>query len=420
MPSLTSYRGIQVLSPDPSGAGGLAIQNDLKQIVDWQPRSVWAQSADPAANDDEGDDFYPGSRWLRTNTSPPRLFVCQSSAAGAAVWKPVLLELSQDPAPKLGADLDGDGRRITDLANPTTAQDAATKAYVDVTRAFASSMQSGRLTLTSGAPVSLSEVVGASTLYFTPWKGNTLSFFDGTTWVPHQFSQLSRTLTSLTSGKNYDVFAFASSGSATFDLAPAWTNDTTRSTGITLQNGVYVNAAQFTSVLSSTVVPASSAVLLGTIRTTSSSTTESSAAKGFVANALHPVARLLRKYCAGGIHSYNTAAVRPWANDTSNRVEFVVSVPLNQWSQSIRGSLYQPGSGGNAYISAILDSTTGTNGPAVAGWFPTVGGVIDAGAVESLALNLTGYHYSQAVEFGAAGTASSQFYYANVEVAAWL
>jgi len=29
MASLTAYRGLQVLSPDPIGDGGLAIQNDL-------------------------------------------------------------------------------------------------------------------------------------------------------------------------------------------------------------------------------------------------------------------------------------------------------------------------------------------------------------------------------------------------------
>ncbi|MEY3459772.1 MAG: hypothetical protein RL215_2929 [Planctomycetota bacterium] len=89
MPSLTNYRGLQVLSPDPVGDGGLAIQNDLKSLVDWNPRSTWNESADPSVNDDEADNFYPGSFWLRTDTTPARLFVCQSSAAGAAAWIPL-------------------------------------------------------------------------------------------------------------------------------------------------------------------------------------------------------------------------------------------------------------------------------------------------------------------------------------------
>jgi hypothetical protein len=34
MPTLTNYRGLQVVSPDPTGDGGLAIQNDLKLLAD--------------------------------------------------------------------------------------------------------------------------------------------------------------------------------------------------------------------------------------------------------------------------------------------------------------------------------------------------------------------------------------------------
>jgi len=37
MSSLTSYHGVQVLDPDPVGDGGLAIQNNLKSLVDWIP-----------------------------------------------------------------------------------------------------------------------------------------------------------------------------------------------------------------------------------------------------------------------------------------------------------------------------------------------------------------------------------------------
>lgn len=117
MPSLTTYRGLQVVTPDPTGDGGLAIQNDLKSLVDWSPKSVWAQSADPGVNDDSTQSFYPGSLWLRTDTSPSKLFVCQSSSAGAAVWKPVLLVVVQDAAPQLGGNLDVNGKLITSASN---------------------------------------------------------------------------------------------------------------------------------------------------------------------------------------------------------------------------------------------------------------------------------------------------------------
>ena len=78
MATLTAYRGLQVVTPDPTGDGGLAIQDDLKSLVDWSPKSVWAQSADPTVSDDQTADFFPGSLWLRTDSSPPKLFVCES------------------------------------------------------------------------------------------------------------------------------------------------------------------------------------------------------------------------------------------------------------------------------------------------------------------------------------------------------
>lgn len=112
MATLTTYRGLQVISPDPTGDGGLAIQDDLKSLVGWNPKSVWAQEADPAVDDDETQDFFPGSLWLRTDTSPPALFLCEDSTEGAAVWNPVLLCVLQDSAPKLGGNLDVNGQQI--------------------------------------------------------------------------------------------------------------------------------------------------------------------------------------------------------------------------------------------------------------------------------------------------------------------
>ncbi len=117
MATLTAYKGLQVVSPDPTGDGGLAIQDDFKALVDWSPKSSWSQSADPTANDDQTDDYYPGSLWLRTDTTPPKLFVCQSSVTASAVWRQVLLEVVQDASPQLGGDLDVNGHEITSSSN---------------------------------------------------------------------------------------------------------------------------------------------------------------------------------------------------------------------------------------------------------------------------------------------------------------
>lgn len=113
--ALTNYRGLQVLDTDPTGAGGLAIQNDLKDLVDWNPKSEWEKTTDPTASDDIDGDYYPGSLWLNTSTN--KLFICRSNADNAAEWQllPVLVVGTGDL--KLSANLDVNGMQIVSASN---------------------------------------------------------------------------------------------------------------------------------------------------------------------------------------------------------------------------------------------------------------------------------------------------------------
>ncbi|WP_010585594.1 autotransporter outer membrane beta-barrel domain-containing protein [Schlesneria paludicola] len=86
MATLTNYRGVEIIDGGPTGAGGAAIQDNFVSLVDWNPRCVWNQSTSPTSSDDQTQNFYPGSFWLQTSTSPSKLFLRQSSATGAAVW----------------------------------------------------------------------------------------------------------------------------------------------------------------------------------------------------------------------------------------------------------------------------------------------------------------------------------------------
>ncbi len=101
MPTLTNYRGLDVLSPPPVADGGLAIQENLKSLVEWQPKSVYGQTTDPGGAQDSSENFFPGSLWLRTDVSPPKLFLCLDSTPGSAVWKQVML--TGDGVPYTGA-----------------------------------------------------------------------------------------------------------------------------------------------------------------------------------------------------------------------------------------------------------------------------------------------------------------------------
>lgn len=106
MVSLVPYHGLMVLSSPPPpipGDAGKALQDDLKFLVDWNPKSSWANSVDPAVGDDEADDYYPGSMWLRTDTTPPRLFICKTSATGAAVWIQLQTQLGFNVVTKTAA-----------------------------------------------------------------------------------------------------------------------------------------------------------------------------------------------------------------------------------------------------------------------------------------------------------------------------
>ncbi len=91
MSSLTNYRGLQVFPSDapPPGAGGYAISKNFSNLVNWHPLSQWAQTGNPIASDDQTLNYYPGSLWLNSSTN--ELFLCISSATGAAVWQQVIL-----------------------------------------------------------------------------------------------------------------------------------------------------------------------------------------------------------------------------------------------------------------------------------------------------------------------------------------
>jgi hypothetical protein len=101
---------------------------------------------------------------------------------------------------------------------------------------------------------------------------------------------------------------------ATLELGPAWTNDTTRATGLVLQDGIWVKSGSTTRRY------------LGTLRTTSTTTTEDSATKRFLWNYYNRVPRILQVTDATASWSYSTASWRQANNSSSNQVGMVVGM----------------------------------------------------------------------------------------------
>ncbi len=171
------------------------------------------------------------------------------------------------------------------------------------------SVPGGRLTLTTGVPVTTSDVTAAGTLYYAPYIHNRIRIYDGTRWRLYNFSELSLSLT-LTSGKPYDIFVYDNSGTLTLE-ALVWTNDTTRATAITKQDGVDVKTG------------ATTRLFLGTIYASGTNTTEDSKLKRFVSNRYNRVLRTAFVTDATVSWNYSTATYRQKNAAAANQFDAV-------------------------------------------------------------------------------------------------
>jgi hypothetical protein len=170
----------------------------------------------------------------------------------------------------------------------------------------------GRLTLTSGTPVTTADVTAATTLYWALYKGNQISLYNGTRWQHFTVAQLSIAVPAVAT-QMYDVFVDYNAGTPALSLT-AWTNDTTRATALTTQDGVLV----LTGTLGKRYV--------GSVRTVASGQLNDSAALRHVWNYYHRVARLCRVLEATDSWSYSTSTRRQANGSTANQLAVVIGV----------------------------------------------------------------------------------------------
>jgi len=174
-------------------------------------------------------------------------------------------------------------------------------------------LSQGRLTLTSNVPVTTSDVTAATTLYFTPYKGNGLTLYTNSNWQNYTFSQISIAVPA-TTNHNYDVFVYDLAGVVTLILV-AWTNQTTRATALTTQDGVY------------TLTGHTNYRYLGTFATTGvSGQTEDSIANRFLWNYYNRVNRTGRHITASTRWIYSTNAWHQANADASNQANLIIGI----------------------------------------------------------------------------------------------
>jgi len=207
----------------------------------------------------------------------------------------------------------------------------------------------GRLTLTSGTPVTSADVTAAATLYLTPYISNVTSLYNVTKseWIPIEFSEISASVAALNNGKNYDIFEYLSGGAVALD-AVVWTNDTTRASALAWQDGRLVKSG------------AANYRYRGTIRMSAAGQTEDSAAKRFVFNNDNPVHRILA--CVEGTnHAYN-GALRKWNNSDVNNLLSIVVGNATPLRGSVTAVLRAGADGNYAVAYLYVDGSTTSSG----------------------------------------------------------
>jgi hypothetical protein len=98
---------------------------------------------------------------------------------------------------------------------------------------------------------------------------------------------------------------------------------------------------------------------LGTIRTTSTTTTEDSATKRLVWNFNNRVSKNIYVYETTGSWTYTTAAWRYANNNSNNKIEFVAGIALDSVSCNLTVSTYATTAIAAYYPSAALNTTSG-------------------------------------------------------------
>src|SRR5574337_1404677 len=249
----------------------------------------------------------------------------------------------------------------------------------------------GRLTLTSGPTVTTSDVTSATTIYFTPYKGNRIALFDGTSvWTTLPFSETSLALGTLVNNTNYYVFAYNNSGTLALEIGPAWSSNTARATALVLQDGVYVKSA------------APTRRYLGTFRTTSTTTTEDSAAKRFLWSAHNRRARPMQRLETAASWTYTTQTWRQANGNTANQLSFVAGLAEDSVSVTVHAGAHSSGTGSFS-VGIGADSTSAPTGAYLQLSSPST--LSEAASVHADLPAALGYHFAAWLEYAqASGT----------------
>lgn len=252
-----------------------------------------------------------------------------------------------------------------------------------------------RLTLTTSVPVTTSDVTGAPNLFLTPYTGNQIGLYYSAAWLVVDTAEVGLSLGTLTSGKNYDVFAYYTGSAVALELSAAWLNDLARTDALSTQDGIVVKGSDPTRRH------------VGTFRTTATTTTEDSQAKRFLWNRYNQVVRASKNTTeTTDSWVYNTNTIRQSNGNTANQFEYVTG-DATSLVRAEALTLCNIASGGGASPALIgVDSTT-TNSAQIFGGTSTTN--IAALRATYKGYPGLGYHFITWLEVGP-GAGTTTFY----------
>jgi hypothetical protein len=243
--------------------------------------------------------------------------------------------------------------------------------------------------------------------------------------VPTLFNELMNVLSNTTdnpaacvANKNYDLFVWSKAGVPTLSRGPAWTNDTTRASGISRTSGIWTNTSAITNG------PASNrGTYVGTFRTNSAGTLDwtlgSSASGGSpgilsVWNAYNRVRQI--GICVDTTANWAppSSADRSLNNSGQNRHYFVRGLDEEPVVLSFATRTFAA-AGQNIHLYLNLDGTTSGTGSSLQGRLASAASASpatnedDIGGFTTFTRPSIGWHFIQACEINSATTSNAVY-----------
>lgn len=284
----------------------------------------------------------------------------------------------------------------------------------------------GRLTLLTATPVMSSAQLAKTTIYYTPYVGNQIAIYNGTSFVTTAFTELTNATANSSVGNagpaavvansNYDLFVWLNASTVTLTRGPAWTSDTSRGIGagtteLQRLNGIWTNKNAITNGPA-----ANRGTYVGTVRSDGASkinfTVGGVGALGTAAilGVWNTYNRLLVQGFVGDntdSWNYTTATWRAANNSNSMRVSYVSGLQEDFVQAEYIASSFNNSTIAQAQVGIGFDVTNAPSGRFPGAAAPNNSGFsfLFVNPMASYAAQALGFHFMQALEWSqASGT----------------